>query len=152
MNDKHKHLAWGCKSIKQQKDKAAVYNSKEWKELRALKLRTNPLCERCQEMGIKAGVPGGYIRAAHCVHHIVPIETATNMEDMRRLALHCGLDGLMSLCDQCHSEIHRQMKSYTKATVKQREADRHNRRMARLIERFTGQGGEVDARGGVIFS
>ena len=111
----------------------------------AQKLRANPLCERCQEMGIKAGIPGGYIRAAHCVHHIVPIETATTMEGMRRLALHCGLDGLMSLCDQCHSEIHKQMKSYKKATVKQREADRHNRRMARLIERFTGQGGAEEA-------
>ena len=35
---------WRAKNQKQAKDKMDIYNSREWKELRALKLRTNPLC------------------------------------------------------------------------------------------------------------
>ena len=132
-----KRLPWRCRNQQQARDKAAIYNSREWRELRALKLRTQPLCERCLELGRKAGGPG-WVRAAHCVHHIIPIESATTLEEMRRLALHCGLDGLMSLCDQCHAEIHREAGSHTKAAVKQRETERHDRRRAWLIERFTG--------------
>ena len=142
--EKKKRLPWRCRTPQQAKDKAAIYNSREWRELRTLKLRTTPLCERCRELGIKAGVPGGYIRAASCVHHIIPIESARTPDEMRRLALHCGLDGLMSLCRQCHAEIHREQGSHTKAAVIQRESERHDRRRARLIERFTGQTADDD--------
>ena len=136
---KPKRLPWRCRTPQQAKDKAAIYNSREWRELRTLKLRTTPLCERCRELGIKAGVPGGYIRAASCVHHIIPIESARTPDEMRRLALHCGLDGLMSLCRQCHAEIHRQIGSNRRDTVQQHQEDRRNRRRLSLIERFTGQ-------------
>ena len=132
-----KRLAWRCNNLQQQRDKAIIYNSKEWKQLRAEKLRSQPLCEMCIKKGIEAGVPGGYIRSAHCVHHIVPIETATTLEDMRRLAIDCGLSGLMSLCDRCHAEIHRHEHSHAKATVQQREATRQERWKNRMIERFT---------------
>ena len=142
-----KRLAWRCNNLQQQRDKAIIYNSKEWKQLRAEKLRSQPLCEMCIKKGIEAGVPGGYIRSAHCVHHIVPIETATTLEDMRRLAINCELSDLMSLCDQCHAEIHKQEHSHAKATVQQREASRHERWKNRMIERFTNKKDENNGTG-----
>ena len=67
----NKRLPWRCKNPKQAKDKAIIYNSKEWKQLRIEKLRANPLCEVCQEKG--------YVKSAHCVHHKHPIEDSHSM-------------------------------------------------------------------------
>ena len=88
--------------MSQKQDKQRIYNSLEWHRLREAKLQINPLCERCQEQG--------YIVSATCVHHIVPIETARNFEEMQRLAF-CAITGLQSLCYQCHSDIHKAMRS-----------------------------------------
>ena len=131
-----KRLPWRCKSIRQAKDKQDIYNSKEWKQLRLEKLRAQPTCEKCKADGIAAGVPGGWIRSAHCVHHIVPIETATTKEEMRRLALDCGLNGLMSLCDECHHKIHMEMKSFTRQVVKERAEARQARWADSITKRF----------------
>ena len=138
-----KRLPWRCKNAQQAKDKQAIYNSREWHELRALKLHVTPTCERCRQLGIKAGVPNGWIRAACCVHHIVPIETATTREEMRRLAI-CGLDGLMSLCKECHAAIHKENRSHTKEAIKEREQQRHERRRNHLIQRFTQTEGQPE--------
>ena len=116
-----KRLAWRCKDTQQQRDKAEIYNSKEWKRLREAKLLAQPLCERCLEMGKAACVRGGWIRSAHCVHHIIPIETATTKQEMWQLAVGCGLSGLMSLCDRCHAEIHNHDGYHTKEAVKARK-------------------------------
>lgn len=132
MSNQRKRLPWRCKNQQQAKDKADIYNSREWKELRIAKLRnTNGLCEECLKEGI--------ITSARCVHHVVPIETARTKDEMKRLAIDCGLQGLKSLCFACHSKIHNDAGYHTKAAVKQRDAERHERRKARLIERFTGQ-------------
>lgn len=90
----------------QREDKQRIYNSPEWKRLRALKLQEEPLCERCLERG--------FVESARVVHHIEPIETARSYEQMRRLAICCGTQGLQSLCFQCHSDIHKEMASRTK--------------------------------------
>ena len=55
-----------------------------WQKLRAKKLNTDPLCERCS-------------RIAEMVHHLTPIE----VWPQGRLVW----DNLQSLCWQCHSEI-----------------------------------------------
>lgn len=123
-----KRLAWRCRNAQQQKDKATIYNSREWRELRMAKMRANPLCEECAKHGI--------VRSAHCVHHIVPIETATTMEEMRRLAF-CGLGGLMSLCDECHARIHKEAKSHSKQAVQERAEQRHERWKANMLGKFT---------------
>ena len=122
-----KRLPWRCRSAQQAKDKAEIYNSREWRELRAAKLRSQPLCERCLQMGKDAGVPEGWIRSAHCVHHIKPIEEAQTKEEMWRLATQCGLGGLMSLCDQCHADIHKEEKSHSREAVQQRARQRTDR-------------------------
>ena len=133
MSDKKKPKAWRCKTIQQQRDKAEIYNSREWQQLRIEKLRSQPLCE----MHLKQGI----VVAARCVHHIVPIETATTKEQMRVLAfcqnLPNPLNGLMSLCYDCHAKIHKEMGSNTKAKVAERAEARQARWKDSLLSRFT---------------
>ena len=140
---------WRGVSDKVAKDKAEIYNSREWKELRIAKLRsTNGLCEECLKDGEAAGIPGGYIRSATCVHHIVPIETARTKDEMKRLAfcqnLPNPLDGLMSLCQSCHARIHTELGSNTAKIVRQRAEARQDRWADNLIQRFTTHKGDDD--------
>ena len=127
MSDKKKPKAWRCKTIQQQRDKAEIYNSREWQQLRIEKLRSQPLCE----MHLKQGI----IVAARCVHHIIPIETARTKEEMRRLAF--DWNNLMSLCKSCHARIHKEMGSNTKAKVAERAEARQARWKDSLLSRFT---------------
>lgn len=126
---------WRGVSDKVAKDKQNIYNSREWKELRIMKLRANPLCEQCIKDGEAVGIPGGYIRSATCVHHIVPIETAKTKEEMKRLAF--DQHNLMALCQSCHARIHKEMGSNTAKIVRQRAEARQDRWADRLIQRFT---------------
>ena len=128
---------WRGVSDKVAKDKADIYNSREWKELRTMKLRQQPLCEQCIKDGEAMGIPGGYIRIATCVHHVVPIETARTKDEMRRLALDCGLNGLMALCQSCHAKIHKQIGSNTAKIVRQRAEARQDRWADKLMSKFT---------------
>lgn len=121
---------WRGVSAKVAKDKADIYNSREWKELRAEKLRsTDGLCEVCLKEGV--------VTPARCVHHIVPIETARTKDEMRRLAIGCGLAGLQSLCFACHAAIHRELGSNTAKIVRQRAQQRQERWADALVSRFT---------------
>ena len=120
-----KRLPWRCKNSRQAKDKAEIYNSREWHELRARKLAANPLCEVCQDEGRKRGIKYGYIRSATVVHHIHPIEESTSMEEMRHWAFMWS--NLQSLCRECHARIHNQKGYHTKPKVKEREAQRLER-------------------------
>lgn len=129
---KKKPTSWRARTVQQQKDKAEIYNSKEWQELRAMKLRSQPLCE----MHLKRDI----IVAARCVHHITPIETATSKEQMRVLAF-CSnmpnpLNGLMSLCYDCHAKIHKELGSNTKKVVAERAEARQARWKDSLLSRF----------------
>ena len=134
MTDKKKRLPWRCKNQQQAKDKATIYNSREWKELRRAKLREQPLCEKCIKDGEAVGIPGGYIRSATCVHHIVPIETAKTKDEMKRLA--CDAHNLMALCQSCHARIHKELGSNTAKVVKARAEARQDRWADNLMSRF----------------
>ena len=131
---KKQPTSWRARTVQQQKDKNEIYQSREWRELRAWKLRTQPLCEKCLADGRAAGVAGGWIRSAHCVHHITPIETAATMEEMRRLAFNPA--NLMSLCDECHHKIHEEMRSFDPANVKARAEARQARWADNIVNRF----------------
>lgn len=124
-----KRLPWRCANKKQAKDKATIYNSREWQELRIAKLRSQPLCERCLSQG-------RYVNA-HVVHHIIPIETAHTLEEMKRLAIDCGLAGLQSLCDQCHADIHNDAGYHNREAVQQRAKDRQERWQYKVMKRFS---------------
>ena len=126
---------WRGVSDKVAKDKAEIYNSREWKELRIQKLRANPLCEQCQKDGEAAGIPGGYIRSATCVHHIVPIETAKTKDEMKRLAF--DANNLRALCFACHARIHKELGSNTAKIVRQRAEARQDRWADNLMSKFT---------------
>ena len=91
--------------MSQKEDKMRIYNSKEWRLVRNAKLERTPLCEQCWQRG--------HVVSATCVHHIIPIETATDFAYMRELAFR--YDNLMSLCYQCHSDIHKALDSRTRA-------------------------------------
>ena len=90
--------------MSQKQDKQRIYNSKEWKIVRDAQLNRQPLCERCLDKGL--------IVSARCVHHIIPIETATDWSYMCELAYRQS--NLMSLCYQCHSDIHKALNSRTR--------------------------------------
>ena len=127
MTEQKKRLPWRCKNQQQAKDKATIYNSREWKNIRIWQLRRQPLCER------HLYKEGRYV-SAHCVHHIVPIETAATMEEMRRLAFNPA--NLMSLCDECHHKIHEEMRSFDPANVKARAEARQARWADNIVNRF----------------
>lgn len=130
-----KPTSWRCRNIKQQKDKAEIYNSREWKELRIAKLRsTNGLCEECMKQGI--------VTSARCVHHVVPIETARTKDEMKRLAF--DVNNLRALCFACHARIHKELGSNTAKIVRQRAEARQDRWAEKLMQRFTVKGSGLD--------
>ena len=137
MTEQKKRLPWRCKNQQQAKDKAEIYNSREWKELRRAKLSVQPLCEQCQKDGEAAGIPGGYIRSATCVHHVVPIETARTKDEMKRLAF--DPHNLMALCFACHARIHKELGSNTAKIVRQRAEARQDRWADNLMSKFVKQ-------------
>ena len=134
MSEQKKRLPWRCKNQQQAKDKAEIYNSREWKELTILKKRANPLCEQCIKDGEAIGIPDGYVKSVECVHHIIPIETARTKEEMRRLAF--DWNNLMSLCKSCHARIHKELGSNTAKIVRQRAEARQDRWADNLMSRF----------------
>jgi 5-methylcytosine-specific restriction enzyme A len=77
-----------------------IYQDKRWKKLRRLKLINNPTCERCEEKG--------RTKLADEVHHIIPFDKGNNKDEIDSLAF--DYDNLMSLCDKCHDEIHKEIK------------------------------------------
>ena len=120
-------LSWRCATKNQQRDKAEIYNSREWKALRIEKLRANPICEMCEKERV--------VRSSRCVHHIIPIETAKTKQHMRELAF--NPNNLMSLCFECHAKIHKQLGSNTKKIVAERSEARQQRWKDGLMQRFT---------------
>ena len=119
--------------MSQKEDKARIYNSREWQSLRLRKLTANPLCEVCLSKGL--------VESARVVHHITPIETATDYQSMRAIAFR--YDNLQSLCFQCHSDIHKQMASRTK--------EGHQRAAQSALDRWVAAHSGTKPRGTDLF-
>ena len=77
-------------------ERTKMYNNRQWRKLRITKLMDNPLCERCAERGI--------VRPAVDVHHITSF-MSTN-DPIQRHFLMYDYKNLMSLCKECHQQIH----------------------------------------------
>ena len=135
---------WRGVSDKVAKDKQEIYNSREWKELRTMKLRANPLCEMCIREGEAHGIPGGYITPSRVVHHRHPIEDSTTKAEMRKWAF--MWNNLEALCQACHAKAHKEMGSNTRRMVAERAEARQARWKDGLLNRFTSQG-EGDQEG-----
>lgn len=99
-----------------------LINSKEWKSLRKRKLTDKPICEVCEESGKST--------LAEEVHHKIPVESVSSEHQMKRLMF--SYNNLMSVCHTCHAEIHRQMFSHTKESVK----TNRQRDTKRFIDRY----------------
>lgn len=85
------------------KERMAIYNSARWRKLREAKMISDPLCEMCLSHGVT--------RPATDVHHIQSFMDAKDMETRKVLAY--DTSNLMSLCDECHSRIHKRGKFST---------------------------------------
>lgn len=97
-------------------------NSKEWKNLRKRKLTDKPICEVCEDLGKST--------LAEEVHHKIPVESVSAEHQMKRLMF--SYNNLLSVCHACHAEIHRQMFSHTKESVKA-----NNKRISqRFIDKY----------------
>lgn len=66
------------------------YQSREWKDVRALKKQSNPLCEDCLSRGV--------VKPVQVVHHVLPVRTHPEFK--------LSLDNLLSACYACHNRSH----------------------------------------------
>ncbi|MCI9607765.1 MAG: HNH endonuclease [Muribaculaceae bacterium] len=82
-------------------DASKIYNSSLWRNLRLAHITAHPLCENCYKEG--------RITAAQEVHHVKPILTGQNIEEMQELAY--NPDNLLGLCQECHHKIHQQLRN-----------------------------------------
>lgn len=90
------------KDSEREREKHKLYASKEWQALRLLKLQEHPICEMCnKELSTE-------------VHHRIPFMQFQTPEERKYYALYIDLDGLMSLCSECHHKIHEQLKDEKK--------------------------------------
>ena len=71
-----------------------AYQSKEWRALRDVYIKQNPICEEC--------IKKGKVTPAQDVHHIKSPFSKNNVNQQLLL----DYNNLMSLCKQCHAEIH----------------------------------------------
>jgi 5-methylcytosine-specific restriction protein A len=79
---------------------AKYYNSKSWYVLRNSYIHYHPLCELC--------LKDNKVTAAEEIHHIKPFMTGVTEE--QRWSLLLDKNNLMSLCKECHINIHKKMR------------------------------------------
>lgn len=91
-----------------------LMNSREWRNLRNSYLQAHPLCEGCQDRG--------YVTAARCVHHKVPVESGRSDRECEELAFRWS--NLQALCFQCHADIHKAERSHSREAHRARAAAR----------------------------
>lgn len=86
----------------QAKIQRLIYNTSHWRKLVAAKKMISPLCERCLSQNRTTEVQE--------IHHIIPISRA--IDDLQILELGFDPSNLMSVCCQCHEELHKELKSH----------------------------------------
>ena len=94
------------RDTERQKEKHKLYASRDWQALRKLKLMEHPMCERCGK------------ELATEVHHKVSFMSFPTPELRRENCIYIGLEGLMSLCSECHHKIHQELKEEKKKNHK----------------------------------
>ena len=103
-----------------------LLNSRRWAETKQkVWERAKGLCEACREHGLVT--PG-----VDC-HHIVPVETAHNLQEMEALCF--DTSNIRLLCVPCHIRTHADERSHSKEAHKKREDDRMERWKQRQSKR-----------------
>ena len=82
--------------IIKREDRQKIYQSKRWQNLRLVKLQDQPLCEIC--------LSKDKVTPAVDIHHK---DSFLNYEGWQRIAKAYDYDNLLSVCKECHSELHR---------------------------------------------
>ena len=91
--DKHKKQAYKRWDDRRGNAQDRGYD-RTWQKVREMKASRDPLCEECYKVGIE--------KPMELVHHILSIEEYPEL----RLVM----ENLMSLCRNCHDEIHKVVK------------------------------------------
>lgn len=78
------------------RDRVQIYNSNKWRKLRLSQLMQQPLCELC--------LLRGKTTLAVDVHHK---DSFLNYNGDKRYAVAYDPNNLMSLCKECHAELHK---------------------------------------------
>lgn len=104
-----------------------LLNDKRWMEVkRIVWQRAKGLCEECMKHDI--------VRTGVDCHHIVPVESATTIQEMERLCY--NPDNIRLLCIPCHSSIHKSMGKGTRKLAAERAKARQDRWAEGLMQRF----------------
>lgn len=85
-------------------------SSVRWLRLRKSQLTNYPLCARCEGLG--------RVTAACEVHHVTPVESVN--DPTRQRSLMFDESNIMSVCHDCHVEIHKSLGKNTKSERQQR--------------------------------
>ncbi len=85
-------------------ERMEIYATRRWRNLRRLKMISNPICEECLKVG--------KVTPTEDVHHIISFMSVKDPYERRKLAY--DYDNLESLCRACHNKKHRQGLSNTK--------------------------------------
>lgn len=91
----------------------SLLNCKRWRALRASVLREQPFCASCKSQNRYA--------LATCVHHITPVESAHTDAEAERLCY--SRSNVVALCGKCHQDVHAAMRSKSRETHRQRQAE-----------------------------
>lgn len=104
-----------------------LLNARRWTDVkRFVWQRAGGQCEECAAHGI--------VRAGVDCHHIVPVETATSVQEMERLCY--DVNNIRLLCIQCHSDIHKQQGKGTRKLALERAQQRQDRWADNLMSKF----------------
>lgn len=79
-----------------------VYSTARWRNVRNSYLMQFPLCQKC--------LAEGRTSATQEIHHVIPLKTC-NGDLNYLLQLAFDYDNLMSVCCQCHEDIHAEMRA-----------------------------------------
>lgn len=112
------------KGDRHHKEYTQLINCNRWKEVRNLYLTNHPYCEECQKQGITTG--------ATEVHHIVPIESIHNLQEMEKMAY--LVTNLQSLCHYHHMQIHQSMGYMKRSNLSRRRQAHVNRLVGELYD------------------
>lgn len=85
------------KRIKKNDAHRYVYNTRMWKNIRLTHLLENPLCENCKK--------NNKLTLATEVHHIYEISNGKTIQEKQQIGF--DTNNLMSLCNECHINIHK---------------------------------------------
>lgn len=94
-----------------------MIQSARWRQLRILKLSLTPTCEMCNA--------SGKIKAAQCVHHKIPVESAKSEAQAEVLCF--NLNNLQSLCFGCHQQIHNAQRYHSRESHRRHTQDAFER-------------------------